>query len=347
MNRLRTCTKVLELEGKSMSIISKVRKILKDQDNYDWNSIGEGSAAGYKLDALIERCFHKVSPEQYFGNRFYELSKRERRKYIPTGSSWKFSVQMEERCSKEELESIWNKYRFNQTYAEFIKREFLFTGEGTTEHEIRDFIQKHHTVIVKETDNTQGKGIFMVSFDQEDISQIITDLHTNAYLLEEIITQHPKLAELNPTSVNTVRVGTALDAEGKAHALGACLRVGGKGAVVDNYHSGGVAYPLDLEHGIVCGSGRTSDVSQDYIIHPSTGKVMLGFEIPNWDLIIETVLRAAEKSTALRYLGWDIAVTEKGCELVEANIGHDPQVIQLDRVGKKALAEKYLGIKFR
>jgi hypothetical protein len=42
------------------------------------------------------------------------------------------------------------------------------------------------------------------------------------------------------------------------------------------------------------------------------------------------------------YLGWDIAVTESGIELVEANFGHASVVFQLDHVGKYALVKKLL-----
>lgn len=137
-------------------------------------------------------------------------------------------------------------------------------------------------------------------------------------MLEECIRQHPKM-NLNNASVNTIRVYSVLDKEGKAHILKAILRAGVGDSVVDNYCSGGVIYPINVEYGFVEGSGERHADKKEWMIHPGTDIVMLGFTIPHWDLMKETVRKMAESLPQIRYIGWDMVITPDGVDLIEAN----------------------------
>ena len=154
--------------------------------------------------------------------------------------------------------------------------------------------------------------------------------------------QHHAIAEVNPSSVNTVRIVTVLDKDRVPRVLGAALRCGGPGSVADNLHSGGVAYPIDLETGKIFSLGRDNESEKSYDTHPSSGKYMIGMEIPHWDLLVREVCEAAKMSKNIIYLGWDIAITETGVDFIEANFGHGVDTIQYDNVGKKPLLLHYL-----
>lgn len=58
---------------------------------------------------------------------------------------------------------------------------------------------------------------------------------------------------------------------------------------------------------------------------------MLGFQIPNWEHAINVVKTAAEKIPQCRFIGWDVAFTEKGVELIEGN--HNPGIFTLESTG--------------
>lgn len=60
------------------------------------------------------------------------------------------------------------------------------------------------------------------------------------FIIQEVITQHPVLASLNPTSVNTVRIMTYRWLSGEVVALSSLVRVGRSGEIVDNGHAGGL-----------------------------------------------------------------------------------------------------------
>ena len=138
-------------------------------------------------------------------------------------------------------------------------------------------------------------------------------------LVEECIVQHEVLEHVRPGCVNSIRINTARDQKGQIHLIGACLKCGGAGAVADNFHSGGIAYPLDLDRGCVSGPGRNNTEIRDYDRHPGTDYYMPGLQIPHWEQIRALVNEAMERMPGIGYVGWDIAVTPDGCELIEGN----------------------------
>jgi hypothetical protein len=160
-------------------------------------------------------------------------------------------------------------------------------------------------------------------------------------LLEEFIEQHEDMSSLNASSVNTVRVYTVLDREHVPHILSCSIRVGGAGSCVDNYHSGGVVYPVDIETGVVYMPGKDI-MGKELIYHPGTNKKVVGFEIPNYDGLKQFVARAALELPESRLIAWDVAVLKKGFEFVEGNYAGDPGVMQVPSgVGKLPLLKSY------
>ncbi len=210
-----------------------------------------------------------------------------------------------------------SKERFYRTYARFLHRETLFAPEHT-DVEILEFAQKHVKLIAKPTDTYGGKGVHLVEADALDPEKIRM-LREGKFLLEEVVIQHPKMASINPSSVNTVRVTTILDAEGGFHVENTYLRAGYPGFLVDNLTSGGVAYPVDPETGIVVGRGNPTECWKTHLRHPGTGTVMPGFEIPMWKEILQMCEQAAHVQPELRRVGWDIAITPDGPLLIEGN----------------------------
>ncbi|MGM9614319.1 MAG: sugar-transfer associated ATP-grasp domain-containing protein [Oscillospiraceae bacterium] len=314
-----------------MGISTKIRNFKRMIDQMNWDSITGGS----KADFLLKLVLFGISGEQYFSNELYKANLRICSTFLTRRDNAKIGAEMKSVATKEEWDWIANKYQFNTKFAKFIKREYLHIDESTLEEEIVAFIRKHGTVLSKELNNTQGKGIKRISFDPTTTQAVVKELRQGEHLVEQFIVQHSDMIKINPTSVNTIRIGTVLDKNHKAHVIGATLRAGGKDKFVDNFHSGGVAYPVDFESGIVCGKGRNNTSGTGFIRHPSTDFKVLGFEVPNYDIAKKTVMEAAEMLDKLYYIGWDVAITPDGVELIEANIGQAADVIQLDLIGKR------------
>jgi hypothetical protein len=53
--------------------------------------------------------------------------------------------------------------------------------------------------------------------------------------------------------------------------------------------------------------------------YPGTGAKFRNMVVPLWEEVLSTVTKAASVFSELRTVGWDVAVTEKGVTLLEAN----------------------------
>ena len=300
-----------------------IGKAFKDIKSYS-------QSPGIIIDCFAERVLHGFGVEQYIVLDFASKSKHCRRNYITRFDSKRMVQHLNyEKTTQEDRWNLDHKQLFNKFYADFVNRDWLFTGDSN-EKEINDFIECHSVVLAKPIISTQGKNIRKIN----KLSDLTDDERVSGqYLLEEIIVQHHALAELNQDSVNTVRVYTLKDRNEEVHVLATVLRVGTPGHCVDNFHAGGTAWPLEIQNGIVVAKGFSATGTIDSYYLPGKDIFMMGFKVPNWPDVINTVTKAAER-TPLRWLGWDVAVKENGVALVEANNGADVDLVQF-LCGKK------------
>ncbi len=277
------------------------------------------------------------------------------RQYV-IGDFWRLSnLERSKRLTYPRIVKLFRKYNqlsyvhylndkpdFNRYFKDFVKREWIHSME-ITKDEFQNFIKKHNAVIIKPVKGVEGDGIrkFVLS-EHPNLStdKLFDELKTEDVMIEEIIIQHPRMVFGN-TSVNTIRTHTVLDNHGKAHVLKAILRAGVGKSVVDNYCQGGAIYEVDLKTGLVCTYGQSKQNAQSYI-HPGTDIVMLGYQIPNWDKVIEASRKAAEQLPQIRIIGWDVAITEDGVDMIEGN--HYPDYELLEFLGSTGYYEKIKNI---
>ena len=110
---------------------------------------------------------------------------------------------------------------------------------------------------------------------------------------------------------------------------------------VDNYAEGGSIYEVDLETGVVCSRGK-SKAGDNHIKHPGTDIIMLGYQIPNWDKVMEASRKAAEHLPQVGIIGWDVAVTESGTDMIEGN--HNPDYEFYEYLGSTGYYEVFKNI---
>lgn len=150
------------------------------------------------------------------------------------------------------------------------------------------------------------------------------------FILEEKLTNHPDLAAINPSAVNTCRLVTFMNKSGKLELLFSVLRIGVEGKNTDNWHTGGLAAAIDSKSGTI-GSGL---IRQDFPrggwhdAHPDTGTVFKGRRVPYWADIVALVYEAAAMTPFIRTIGWDVAATPAGPVIVEANFSWGPMMCQ-------------------
>ena len=160
--------------------------------------------------------------------------------------------------------------------------------------------------------NNRAKALFKYLMDNE------------LYLLEQPIIQHSKMNELNPSSVNTCRLVSIMNDKDEVTILASFVRIGNGTNVVDNFNSGGMTAKVDVKTGKILEEAVNKE-GTIFEKHPLTGTTIKGFEIPYFEEAKNMVIEAAKMSKNVRYVGWDVAITENGPTLVEGNQypGHD------------------------
>lgn len=302
-----------------------------------------GLTAAYFLDALSCGYRHQASPENYFVLRFYELSDTERGKYLTSGRSSKADRALNRSMTQEDGRMMSSKHLAYRRFEGLIKRKFLYMPE-TEYTEFSKFLDREEIFIVKPDRGIMGRGIEKIRtryiFDRKAFFE---KCQKENLIIEQVIEQHESLEKICPGCVNSIRINMARNRKGEIRFIGACLKCGGEGAVADNFHSGGIAYPLDLETGTITGPGRNNSEIRDYEIHPVSKVFMPGFVIPHWKEITDCVIQAMERIPHVGYVGWDIAVTGNGPELIEGNCRWPGgNIIQLDKIGKYPLIQQCL-----
>ncbi len=302
-----------------------------------------GFTLGYFFDGIICGYRHEASPENYFVLRFYELSDKERGEYLTSGRSSKADKALNRHMTDDENKIMSHKHLLYERFSCGIKRKYLFVPEVGFE-EFCHFLDANPVFIKKPDRGIMGKNIEkMNSREIKDKKALYEECQKDCFLIEQVIKQHEVLENITPGCVNSIRINAARGQKGNIRLVGVCLKCGGAGATTDNFHSGGIAYPVDLESGKVMGPGRNNADIKDYERHPGSEVYMIGLQIPYWIEVKEMVKKMMENMPALGYVGWDIAIREDGPEVIEGNC-HWPggNIIQFDKKGKYPIIKECL-----
>jgi hypothetical protein len=141
---------------------------------------------------------------------------------------------------------------------------------------------------------------------------------------------HPEMQWLSGNVLTTLRIVTAWSPEREAVILGAAIRFPRcDQAILDNSTQGGIAAPVDPATGLI--SGPAIDWKEDYeTSRPLHGeRSFVGFQLPLWGEVKETVTRAHRAAGDFNFLGWDVALTAGGVILNECNVWSDIELIQV------------------
>lgn len=157
-----------------------------------------------------------------------------------------------------------------------------------------------------------------------------------ALLVQPRVRAHHKLYEISSANgLPTVRVVTAFVGN-EAQVIFAAARLSVGANVTDNFSkgsSGNLAVAIDIPTGALAeawGSARSDwPVMQSIDFHPDTGRRIRGFVFPSWPEVIRLALQAQNSLPGLKTTGWDIAVTDEGVLLVEANCYYSVAFLQV------------------
>ena len=305
-----------------MAILKRLKQAIpefKEQAKLVSETYGNGSF--YWLCSMAW-CLvrYGARPIDYVRFEFHKKSARERNRYLTIYRY--FRLQSKFGANNVEVHGKIAEYK---TFACYIHRPWMVADRDTDFSSLKSFITKQGVVFAKPNNGDQGKGVMKIKDDDNTaIEELLNDCKQSSYVVEGAIEQLPEIASINPSSVNTVRAYTLINKNGETEILGIMLRVGRKGSHVDNWGSGGVGYDFDIETGICVGYGRDKQ-NKPYVFHPDSNVQMVGYRLPDFDRLKATIIEMSQQIPTARFVGWDIAITPSGYELVEMNCpgGHD------------------------
>lgn len=184
-------------------------------------------------------------------------------------------------------------------------------------------------VIVKPAKGLGGAGITF--FCKNSAGQLINDenelltfewlinKYGKDYLIQECFVQSDYIAQFNPTSVNTIRAITYRDVNtGEIHFMGAVLRMGAKGAFIDNATAGGGFVGIDsngvLKDKVFDKYARYSSVFNDIDFSKTH------FQIPNFEVVKEFAKKISLRVPHMSLFALDIVLDNNNVpKLIEVN----------------------------
>jgi hypothetical protein len=290
------------------------------------------------VDLLVHKLKINIAPQDYYAFEFYKGGKSwdEKSRYVGRhGSSyWPF-----------ENNSLRYNLLFTHKYIEkcMLKGAGLPTaqlvavigndGDVRTESELGDLLQRlPQDVVVKPVSGTHGRNVLVLSRSggelrasgiastPKDVWDHVKSRLESGFLIEEKLTNTPELSALHPGSLNTFRIVTIKTLDKRWHLAAAYLRVGAGGRVVDNIAAGGILVQVDAE-------GRTCKAHHHGLSithHPETGAPLVGVQLTGYRAACELALEASRRLWFVGTIGWDIAATERGPMIVEANLWWTP-----------------------
>lgn len=306
----------LFLFGKSKKRFDSALKVMEDY-------LTEEELASRKTvrkiynDILFSRFIYGTVTREYFSFNFRFLSHEARKTYLTRNNKYPYY----RKFNNPNYVGYLNKK--TETYAkfkEFYGREVLCIYDENDYDKFVDFVGRHQRFIYKPAEDYGGHGVKIYNSAKysslKDLFDII--LFDGGCVVEELIVQADPIASIHPSSVNTMRVVAFLSPSGETKIQWCFLRMGMGGSHTDNMSSGGLAIIVDPKTGIAYLPGRDW-LGAEHLFHPDTGVKLIGFQIPEWDKLIELVNKLSHVIPEIRLVGWDLAYTNKGWIFVEGN----------------------------
>ena len=279
----------------------------------------------------------------YFIFRFFEKSASERELWVGTGYKYESDLLMNPKSTRHLLE---NKIHFYEAYDPFVIHATCTVEDIQSDNARAQKVLNNVTgkIVVKDALGQCGWDVEILAAGDYTRESLLKYMKAKGFnLAEEFIIQHPEIARLSDSGVNTLRIISQLNKDNEVEILGARLRIS-VNKHVDNLASGNIAAAVNLETGKVYGRAVYSDITKNSVaVHPVSGITLEGFQIPMWEECLKLVNKAALHRPENRSIGWDVVLTEKGPELLEGNHNWCKILWQLPiNTGLKSVLERHL-----
>jgi len=270
-----------------------------------------------RVDMRFCRFAYGFKPDEFLCFKMEKKAMPERREYISDIERYRFSSAVN---SWLDVDVFMDKYATYKTFKPYYMREAISISKPTHFSRFLEFVNKHPVFVKKRVDRWGGESVDMVNMtecgktERECFHEIIGE---GKCILEELVLQSETMAALNASSVNTVRCVTYNTKKGIV-IPNDFIRTGHDGVFVDNGGRGGIIIGIDFETGRLATEGVTMR-GEVFTAHPDTGIRFKGYQLPEWQQMLDLCMEMSAKVPSVKYISWDMAHTKKGWVVVEGN----------------------------
>lgn len=296
------------------------------------------------IDIFRNSLKYNISILEYFQFGFYKPGCTEKYKssWAGTGFMYEFQGFMNPREYRDLLE---DKTIFDKTYGKYMHHNAISLEDLKNDITLADKVLSNLSgkIVFKIKDGGCGKRVQVEPSSNFNPDTLVKFMDKKNFdLVEDFVQQHDVINNLAPSALNTVRIITQLRPNGEVDIVGCRLRISVHG-VTDNLAAGNIAAVIDTETGIISDNAVYSDITKpEEEFHPITKLKIKGTQIPFWKESIAMVKELAAIDSRNHSIGWDIAITSYGPDLIEGNREWCKLLYQLPaKKGLKAVLENY------
>lgn len=296
-------------------------KIKKSMQLCEMKPLTKGQEADIK--AYFKKHFGREVPT-YWHQYFYSRNGLYSEKYIPASiynsellyrlNTYRFGVPYADKGFYDTLFPDINRPR---TIIKNMNGNYFDSSHSITKEDALNICSNLNNAVVKPSlGGHWGMGVELFHSENGYIPELDTSLenlflqYKRNFIIQEKFEQHPDLAKLNPTSVNTIRV-LSYRSNNEIKVLYAVIRIGRKGKVVDNETAGGIKADIDLQAGRIKGVAF-GNAQEKTMPQTDSGVILDNYLIPKFPSVLEFVKKLHERLPYFNLVGWDISVDKNG-----------------------------------
>ncbi len=190
------------------------------------------------------------------------------------------------------------------------------SGQGGSGFRAMEIFKKNGALELKDL---QSQCVYLV----DDFFSELGIENGAEFIIEQYFEQHPILSGLNSTSVNTLRIMVYQENNSRPHCVGAYLRIGREGAVIDNGSAGGISAKIDLASGALCAGTYAHTRAHHFENHPDTGVLIESVKIPFFSEAVTLAISALDVFPGIYYGVFDVAIGAEKPAIIELNARAD------------------------
>lgn len=204
---------------------------------------------------------------------------------------------------------------------------YYVEGKSVSKEEAIERCSSLGKVIIKPSTLSRGRGVQILNLknginekDGESIAKLF-DGYKKDFVIEEVVTQHERMAALNPSSVNTIRILTYRNKMG-VKAIYTVIRIGRKDQTIDNESAGGISARINPDGRLAKYAFGAPGV--DHVEYTDSGVKLENYEIPHFDDAVDLAKQLHLYLPFFNIVGWDMAITPDGSPImIEFNVNPD------------------------